>query len=95
MSEKSIKDKVMDLGFDPTGFHNDIFDLDDQVLKHCTLRVDFSGETLEKYIYPTLRHLKSKYGVDIPISITGIDLPRLDATLDLRLREVEIQKQRR
>ena len=84
-NELSMKDQVKMLGIDADRFQTDLFKLSDKMLDTCTLKLDYSSETLRKEIYPLLREMKSKYGIDIPIGLTGVDLPRLERRLDSML----------
>ena len=79
----SMADKVELLGFDAEEFKADIFKLDDKIIKNCTIPLNFSN--LEEHIYPELRRLKEKYGLDVPIGIVGLDVVRLEKVLDAEL----------
>lgn len=87
--ELSMNDKVEKLGFNKEEFKKDLFALDDKMLDKCTITANFSKENLEKNVYPDLRKFKTKYGVDLPISICGVDLPKLDRKLDNMLWDKE------
>ena len=89
--ELSMADKVEMLGMDVKQFKEDVFALDDKIVKHCTLPLNFK-ENLEKYIYPELRKLKEKYSMNIPIGLVGLDMVRLEKILDGELlnRGIEV-----
>ena len=81
----SMADKIKMLGLDVEQFKKDLFALDEKLMDKCTVTLNFSRKNLEKHIYPDLRKMKKKYGLDIPIGICGVDMPRLDRLLDLAL----------
>lgn len=77
----SGRQKVEKLGFNPDEFWQDVIKIDDLLL------LNYSKENLTNNVYPYLRELKQKYGFDIPITITGLDVVRLDNKLDNALFE--------
>jgi hypothetical protein len=85
MNDKSMADKVKELGFDAESFKRDIFELDDIITNKCFTSQDYGRENLEKNVYPKLRELKKRYNIDIPLGMCGIDMPRLDSRLDSAL----------
>ena len=88
-SDKSMADKVKELCFGVEKFKKELFELNDKMVNTCTITMDFSAENLEKKVYPELRKMKERYGIDIPIGLCGVDMPRLDKRLDMRLEEFE------
>jgi hypothetical protein len=78
----SMKEKITALGMDEAEFQKDLWALNDRITDVCTTRMDFGGTTMREKVYPYLREMKDKYGFDIPIGMTGVDLPRLEAKLD-------------
>ena len=76
----SMFEKVEASGYDPDIFLEDILKVDD------ILGFDYSNEHLKKAVYPYLRILKDKYGMDIPLSLTGVDMYKLDIRLDNKLQ---------
>lgn len=86
MQELSMADKVKALGFDVEEFKKDMFEVDDAVTDNCTISLDYSKATIEQKVYPKLREFKAKYGIDIPIGLVGVDMPRLDRILDSRVK---------
>ena len=82
MKEKSMADKVEELGFNLEEFKKDLFDIDEKMTNKCMITMDFSAQNLEENIYPELRKFKMKFGIDIPITMCGVNLPFLDVKLD-------------
>jgi len=82
MKELSMAEKVKKLGFNVDEFKKDLFALNDKMMNKCTVTLNFSRRNLEKNVYPELKRMKAKYGLDIPLSICGVDMPRLDKRLD-------------
>ena len=85
--DMSMADKVKKLGFDVDEFKKDLFALNDKMIDKCTLTLDFSRKNLGKNVYPDLKKMKKKYGIDIPIGLCGVDMLRLDKRLDEALRK--------
>ena len=85
--ELSMAQKVEKLGFNIEEFKKDMFDIDDKMTNKCLITLNYSGENLEKNIYPELRKFKEKYGINLPIGLCGVDLPRLDNRLNNLMRE--------
>ena len=86
-----MADKVKELGFDVEKFKKELFALNDKLVDKCTIALDFRSETIRKEIYPELKVMKEKYGIDIPLGFCGVDMPRLDSRLDTALLEKKIQ----
>jgi hypothetical protein len=83
-----MADKVKELGFDPDEFKKDIFALNDLFVEKILIPMNYAD--VQKEIYPELRRLKEKYGIYIPLSITGIDIVRLDRKLDSALFDQKV-----
>ena len=92
LTEKSMADKVKELGINSDQFKKDIFELDDIITEKLTIPIDYSSENIRKEVYPKLRELKQKYGMDIPIGLVGVDLQRLERKLDFELENKKIRK---
>jgi len=75
MTNKSMADNVKALGHDQDIFLNDILHIDD------ILCFDYSKKNLINKVYPYLNELKTKYGISIPLSLTGVDMIRLDTQI--------------
>ena len=82
-NELSMADKVELLGFNPDEFLKDILVIDDK------LSYDYSDKNLSENVYPYLRILKDKYGMDIPLSISGVDIIRLENVINSKIEEVD------
>jgi len=95
MKEKSMADKIKELGFDVDEFKKDLFALNDKMIDKCTVTLDFSRKNLEKNVYPDLRKMKKKYGIDVPIGTCGVDMPRLDKKLDNELFYKKMKEKKR
>jgi len=72
MAEPSMADNVKALGYDPNVFIKEVLHIDD------LLCFDYSKKNLINKVYPYLNELKNKYGISIPLSLTGVDMIRLD-----------------
>lgn len=75
----SGKQKIEALGFNAQEFWKEVMELEDLVL------LGYSKQNLEEKVYPKLRELKAKYGFDVPISVFGLDVVRLDNVLTTQL----------
>ena len=84
-TELSMSDKVKLLGFNDVEFLKDILVIDDK------LSYDYSDKNLSENVYPYLRILKDKYGMDIPLSISGVDIIRLENVINSRITEMNQQ----
>ena len=82
-TELSMSDKVKLLGFNPADFLKDILVIDDK------LSYDYSDKNLSENVYPYLRILKDKYGMDIPLSFSGVDIIRLENVINSKIAEVD------
>ena len=82
-TELSMADKVNLLGFNSDEFFKDILVIDDK------LSYDYSDKNLSENVYPYLRILKDKYGMDIPLSISGVDIIRLENVINSKIAEVD------
>ena len=82
-TELSMADKVNLLGFNPDEFLKDILVIDNK------LSYDYSDKNLSENVYPYLRILKDKYGMDIPLCLTGIDIIRLENVINSKIEEVD------
>jgi len=93
--EKSMADKVIELGIDIVEFKKDLFALNDKMIGKCTVTLDFSRKNLEKNVYPDLQRMKRKYGFNVPVGICGVDMPKLDKLLDNALFEKRLREKRK
>jgi hypothetical protein len=91
MNEKSMRDKVTELEFDPDEFYAECSKLDDMMIKIAMdnardWNLQHDIEVMEKYgVYPQLRKLKAAYGIDVPITLFGFDIVALDHRIDSKL----------
>ena len=95
----SMADKVKELGFDSDEFFADCSKIDDLMVKMHLAGVYGGGlqdrvKTMEVCgIYPQLRLLKAKYGMNIPITIIGFDIVRLERMIDAKLQDINKGKE--
>ena len=83
ITELSMADKVKLLGFNSDKFIKDILVIDDK------LSYDYSDKNLSETVYPYLRILKDKYDMDIPLSISGVDIVKLENVINSKIVEVD------
>ena len=82
-TELLMADKVKLLGFNSNEFLKDILVIDDK------LSYDYSDKNLSENVYPYLKILKDKYGMDIPLSLSGVDIIRLENVINSKIAEVD------
>ena len=82
-TELSMSDKVKLLGFNDVEFLKDILVIDDK------LSYDYSDKNLSENVYPYLKILKDKYGMDIPLSLSGVNIIRLENVINSKIAEVD------
>ena len=82
-TELSMADKVKLLGFNSDKFIKDILVIDDK------LSYNYSDKNLSENVYPYLKILKDKYGMDIPLSLSGVDIVRLENVINSKIVEVD------
>ena len=83
INKLSMADKIKLLGFDPDKFLEDILIIDDK------LSFNYSDKNLSENVYPYLRILKDKYGMDIPLSLSGVNIIRLENVIDSKIMTIE------
>jgi len=84
--DMSSKEKVAELGLDADEFSKDLFEMDDEITGNL-LHKGYSSENIEKTVYPPLNKFKSKYKIDIPLGLFGVDVARLDNKLNSLVEE--------